>query len=61
MISKLSRDEDKYCPVCGCKTLYFIEQCESSEDEVKTSWSCECSNIIIYIYELERIKRWITN
>lgn len=41
--------EDKYCPICGKKTLRYIETCELSEDEVKTSWTCDCSDIIIYI------------
>ena len=44
--------ENKYCPECGNKSLHFIEECESSDDEVKTSWACGCCSNIVYIYEL---------
>lgn len=41
--------DDRYCPMCGRKTLYHIEVCESDEDSIKTSWSCECTNMVVYI------------
>jgi hypothetical protein len=45
--------ENKYCPICGKKTLRFIEDCECSDDERKTSWACDCSESVIYIYEFK--------
>lgn len=49
--------ENKYCPFCGRKTLRFIETCYSNRDEIKTSWTCDCSNcsnVVVYIYQLIR-------
>ena len=43
--------KNKYCPICGNYTLEFIEVCESDVDVVKTSWACDCSDVIVYIYE----------
>lgn len=40
-----------FCPECGEKTLEFIETREGSIDEVKTSWTCECCENIVYISE----------
>ena len=45
--------ENKYCPFCGQETLYHIEDCESSEGEHKSSWSCSCTNMVVYIVEFE--------
>lgn len=43
--------KNKYCPFCGKKTLRFIEKCDSNDDEVKTSWTCDCGvNFVLYIY-----------
>uniref|UniRef100_A0A6M3JLE6 Uncharacterized protein n=1 Tax=viral metagenome TaxID=1070528 RepID=A0A6M3JLE6_9ZZZZ len=45
--------DDKYCPQCGKQTLQFIEQCEAGEGEWKTSWACNCTRAIVYIYTWE--------
>lgn len=42
---------NKYCPYCGKKSLRFIEICESDPDTIKTSWTCDCQDIIVYIYK----------
>ena len=56
MESKL-KEENMTCPVCGIKgNLYKIEDCESSCDEVKTSWGCVDCDEVIYIFEREPIK-----
>lgn len=47
-------NDTMYCPSCGKKTLEFIEQCESDEGVVKTSWACSCCSNIVYIYEFKQ-------
>lgn len=41
---------NRYCPFCGQQSLYFIEVCESEPKDEKTSWSCACTNMVVYIY-----------
>lgn len=41
----------KYCPECGQPTLYQIEVCERTSDYTNISYSCKCSNTIVYIYK----------
>jgi len=42
------------CPVCGRVSLRNIETCGGSEEEVKTAWTCSCSEIVVYIVEFKR-------
>ncbi len=48
--------ERKYCPQCGKQTLRFIETCNEDDTEVKTSWTCDCSDIVVYIVEFKEAK-----
>ena len=41
------------CPVCSKVSLRNIETCSEDKVEVKTSWTCDCSNIIVYIVEFK--------
>ena len=43
--------ENRHCPICGKQTLRYIETCESDSDTVKTSWTCDCTDMMVYIYQ----------
>lgn len=45
---------NKYCPFCGNQSLHYIEDCEADADVKKTSWSCECHDFVLYIYDFSK-------
>jgi len=51
--------DNRYCPLCGNKTLRLLEKCETGkEDEIKTSWTCDCSDNMVCIYEFTHERIW---
>jgi len=46
---------NKWCPECGEQSLRFIEVCESDNDTIKTSWTCDCGDMVVYIYHFEEV------
>lgn len=47
-------DRTLRCPACNAGLLHFIEVCNEDEVEKKSSYSCDCCDVIVYIVQFEK-------